>query len=461
MKKILFLGLSIFLLNATVPVTITGKAEGVGEKPKKEALSDLSNQISVEVSSDYTQIAQKLRNSYKDSKKSVIEVKSELPLKSVRFVYEDGSTLAVLNSTLALKVYKEELNRLKKEINSIQNSLKKNSSNTQKYRLYKQLLEDVDMFNKNKIVAVILRGENLPTINITEAEIKSQLENLSQKVDSIDLAAEILSRGITQNKIYIYPIKTDVSDEVTQFARVLKEKLSNYIHTTYKPKDAKYFIRGNYEILNDKIFVTIKLLDMNNNVLKSNSVTLRQEAYSSMNYNPQTISFDESINNSFTKNEFKVDFGIKGYYSSKGIDLRGGDSINLVVKTNKEMCYYIVGHTLESNGRKYSYLLPLKDGEGREAFIDRITGSDVNKNVALFDMDVVKPFGRETLQLFAQTLVHGKCNIQIPKCEWHGDLCIITGSPSKVVKNTRALALHKPKKAKKAEAMIDFTSFEK
>jgi hypothetical protein len=366
-----------------------------------------------------------------------------------------------LNSSLALSVYKNELNRLKKESEEIQKEIKNAKSNSQKYTLYKRLLEDVEEFNKHKIVAIVLRGENLPKINISEAKIKNELEKLSQKVDSIELAGEILSKGITQKDIFIYPIKTNNSDEVTQFARVLKDEISKHSQVVNKPINAKYFIRGNYEILKDKIFVTIKLMDINNRVLKTNSVMLDKKAYSYMNYKPKTISFDNAINNNFVKNEFKVKLGIKGYYSSNGIDLTEGDDVNLVLKTNKPMCYYIVGHTLKSRGKKYSYLLQLKDDKGKEAFIDRVTGEDVNKNIALADMEVSKPFGRESLQLFAETLKHGKCNISIPKCKWRGDLCIIDGKPSKVVEKTRALMLKKHKKAQKAEAIIDFTSFPK
>jgi hypothetical protein len=461
MKKILLLGLSTFILNAYVPVTITGKATGDGEKVKKEALSDLSNQISVEVKSTYKQLSIALKDSFKNSKQKLIEVKSELPLKSVRFVYEDGQTMAVLTSSLALNVYKNELDRLKKEIISIESNIKNTKSNSIKYRLYKSLLENVEAFNKHKVVAIILNGENLPTINITETDIKTKLKELTKVVDSIVLAGELLSDGITEKEIYIYPIKTNSSDEITQFSRVLKQELSDNIQTVYKPNKAKYFIRGTYEILKDKIFVTIKVMDINNKVLKSNSAMLDKKAYSSINYQPKTISFDQSINNNFTKNEFKINLGIKGYYSSNGIDVTEGDSINLVLKTNKPMCYYIVGHTLKPTGKKYSYLLQLKDDEGREAFIDRVSGEDVNSNYTLGEMEVVRPFGRESLQVFGQTLLKGKCNIAIPKCEWKGDLCIITGKPSEVVQKTRALSFKKPKKALKAETMIDFTSFKK
>ena len=463
MKKLGMLGLASFMLNAAVPVTITGEADGTNVKAKKEALSDLSNQISVKVKSSYTQLAIKLKNSYKDSKKELISVKSQLPLKSVRFVYENGNTLAVLNSILALKVYKSELNRLKKEIVSIQQNIENSNSNSVKYRLYKLLLKDIEEFNENKIVAIILNGENLPTIRVTKADVEAKLQELTNVVDSLSFAGRLLSNGISEKNIFIYPVKTKSSDEVTQFARILKEELSKNVDSVNKPTQAKYFIRGNYEILKNRIFVTIKLMNMNNKILKLNSIMISKKAYRGMNYRPKTISFDESINNNFTKNQFKVKLGIKGYYSSNGIDLTDGDNVNLVLKTNRPMCFYIVGHTLESTGKKYSYLLQLKDDTGREAFIDRITGEDVNVNYALGDMTVTKPFGREVLQVFAQTLLRGKCHIKIPKCVTNNsnDLCIITGKPSEVVQRTRALVLKKPKKALKAETMIDFTSFRK
>jgi hypothetical protein len=67
------LGVSVFTLNAYVPVTLVGQAEGKGEKANKEALCDLSNQVSVTVKSEFKEFQKAIQNSYKSYKHNLIE----------------------------------------------------------------------------------------------------------------------------------------------------------------------------------------------------------------------------------------------------------------------------------------------------------------------------------------------------------------------------------------------------
>lgn len=451
-----------------VATTITGVGYGLIEsEAKKEALADLSTKISVEVKSDFTSVTKSMGDSYSKSSEKLVELSSKLPLIGVVFTQIDGDKLvqskAELSSESVLNLYLNEIHTLHKNINHSQQKLKETKNDDIRYTLLNQLLSDMESFEKYKIVATILGGQNLPTIELTKSEINIQLQKLLEQVSSINIAAKLLSSNISQSNIYISSLNTSNSNEVTPFAKILKNEISKYINTVKFSKDADYFLKGEYEILQNSIFVTYNLLDINNKILKTNTVLLHPTAYSHMQYKPTTKTFDSAINSEFVKSgKLDVQIGFKGYNRANGIDLNAGDTVDIVVKTNKPMCYFLVGHTLKSDS-KFSYLLPI--GSDYNPFINRITGEDVNRYITIADgVPVEAPFGSENLQIFSSTFDEkGQCSLVVPNCVENEDgYCIVDGAPEQVVTKTRALNLKKKKvEVEKAEDSVSWTSFEK
>ena len=440
MKKILLSIVSLCLLNATTIV-------GVGEN-KKEAISDLSNQLSVNVKSEFKSYVKMINNEAKKMKEKEIYLVSNLPIKGVR--YNNETPIKAILSSNSIEAYKEELNRLKKEIEFLKTKPKT-------YDNCNILLKNIDAFNKNKIVAIALGAKNLPKIDITKSQIELELKNITKKTDSLDLASKIIANQINKKNIYI-SIKPYGSRETTQLASIFKDKLSQYLITTKKSDKADYFLRGSYKILKNSIFVTFNLMDTNNNILKTITLTLTKKAYQNLSYKPNTKTFDETLINSFVKSgKLSVNIGFKGYNREDGIDLKEGDNVDIVVKTNKPICYFLVGYVLHKNN-KFSYLLPLNNNN-----INKITGDDINQNITIVqDVEIAPPFGRETLQIFASTLTkNGKCPISAPRCKENSQgYCVIKGKPNKVIKHTRGLLI-KHKKIEKAENSISWTSFKR
>jgi hypothetical protein len=440
MKKSCIILTTAILLNATTIV-------GIGED-KKEALSDLSNQLSVNVKSEFKSYAKVIGKQYKKIKEKEINLISNLPIKGVR--YQNSQPIKAILSSNAIKVYKEELIKLKKEIDYLKKQPKT-------YENLTKLLKDINSFNKNKIVAVALGATNLPNINITKSQVEISLQKITKKIKSLKIAAKIVASKIDKKNIYI-SFKPYGSNEVTQFASIFKSYLSSYLNVTKKSDKANYFLRGNYKILKNSIFVTFNLLDKKNNIIKTITLTLDKQAYKDMNYKPHTQNFDMSLINGFVKKgSLSVKIGFKGYNREDGIDLKVGDKVDIVVKTNKPICYFLVGYVLHKN-KQFAYLIPVNGDE----FINKITGNDVNTNMTIIeDIEVSPPVGRETLQIFASTLKNGKCPIYPPKCEENDEgYCVIKGKTKNVIIKTRGLLL-KHKKQEKTEASITWTSFNK
>ena len=461
MKKVIFLLCITTILNAKV---ITGMGYSSNEiEARNFALSDISNQISTEVLSEFNTISKSFNGELKSIKENIVKTKSELPIIGASFIYKRDQDIveAVLDSQKVLPLYEENLKNLLNEINKQTDMISKEKDKTKLYDLYSNLQMSFEIFNKYKIVALLLESKNIPELNITSSEIVNQLSQLSKEVESIDLAAKLLAPIFNEKDIFIYPAKNGISAEITPFAKVFQQSISKYIKNAYSPQKAKYFLSGKYEILSDKIFLSYTLIDKNNNVLKQNSIVLLNKAYDGLRVKPITTSFQEEIHSDFLKtSDLKIDISFKDQ-GTKDVLLLEGDSVDLVVRSNRAIYFYLVGHILHEE-KKSSYLVELQpDAFGKNKFVYRLGGSDVNIPFSLGEFEISGPFGFESLQMFASTKA---IKDDIPSCTVDKNgLCIIGADPKKAIAKTRALIRVKKNKQKvlKAEALLEYTTMKK
>jgi hypothetical protein len=459
MKK---LSIIILLSSLLFSVEFMGSGSSQSKKEAKRlALEDLSAQISADVKSKFKTVTNSLDGDYKKDRTKILEVSSNLPLRGIEYDEMSGNLLtnitAKISSEYSLNTYNMEINRLTKEIKSAISSLKSLSSDA-KYTQLQNILKNIDNLNRNKIVASTLGAKNFPSLDITKSQIQAQLLKLQSSVDSLKLAARVLIKGIDKTDIYISAVKPSTSKEVTQFAKTLKNYLSNYLDSTKKPANANYFIRGNYEILKNSILITISLYDRDDNILKTNTVEVKPKAYSNLAYKPTTKNFDTAMQTEgIRSNKLSVHIGFRGYNRDDGITLRNRDTVDIVIKSNKPICYFLQGYTIRGN-KNFSYLLPLHE----DGYINKLTGEDVNQMVTIAEgVEVSKPFGNERLQIFAATMKNGKCSLPVPNCYHSGDYCVVGKSALNGVKLSRGLINKKlkNKKIEKTEASISWTSF--
>lgn len=461
MKKLLIIMFFAIYLNAK---SITGIGFSEDEiEARNYAFADLSNQISTEVLSEFNSLVSSFNGDLQSIKEKLVQTKSELPIIGVKTIYKrDKNTVeVVLDSKNSLYLYEENLKNISNEINKTLKLIDKENDKTKLFELYSNLQLNLAIFNKYKIVALILESKKIPILLVSENEIKMKLSDLTSIVESIDLAAKLISKPFNEKKIFIYPAKNGISSEITPFSKLFKQKLSKRINQVYTPIEAKFFLSGSYEILKDKIYLSYTLIDKENKILKQNGVTLSNKAYEGIEIKPKSISFDEEIHNGFLKSsDLKIDISFKSY-GSKDILLFEDDLVNLVVRTNKPVYFYLVGHILHNENRS-SYLIELQpDAYGKNKFIYRLGGSDVNIPISLGEFEISEPFGFESIQMFASTkdIIN-----DIPNCtvDEH-ELCVIGDDPTKVISTTRALI--RPKKSKKetlkAEAILEYTTVKK
>ena len=458
MKRILFLLCTATILSAKV-ITGIGYSD-IEIEARNYALADISNQISTEVLSEFNTMSTSFNGDLQTMKENIVKTKSELPIIGAEFIYKRDKDIveAKLDSQKVLYLYEGNLKEIKKEIDKVKSIINSTKDKNKLYDLYSHLKMNFEIFNKYKIVALLLESKNIPKLDITSSQITNELTNLSKEVESIDLAAKLLASAFIEKNIFIYPAKNGISAEITPFAKVFKESLSKYVKDLYKYKDAKYFLSGKYEILDDKIFVSYSLITKENKIIKQNSIMLGGKAYSGLRFKPLSVTFDEEIHSNLLKsNDLKIDISFKEQ-GSKDILLLKGESVDLVVRGNKPIYFYLVGHILHED-EKSSYLLELQpDAFGKNKFIYRLGGSDVNIPISLGEFEISEPFGFESLQMIASTK---PIKDDVPNCTVdENELCIIGADPKKVVAKTRALIRVKKNKQKalKAEAILEYTT---
>lgn len=460
MGKVIFLLSFALFLSAK---TITGLGYSDNEiEARNNALADLSNQISTEVLSEFNALTTSFNGELKSVKEKIVKTKSELPILGAKFTYKRDKNLveAVLDSKSSLYLYEENLKNLSNEINKSLNLISDTKDKTKLYELYSNIKLNLELFNKYKIVALLLESKKIPALSISSNDVVLKLSELSKLIDSIDLAAKLIAKPFSSETVFIYPPKNGISAEITPFAKVFKQELSKYINDVHTPIEAKYFLSGSYEVLDNKLFLLYTLMDKENKIIKQNSVSLSNKAYKGLRVKPVAISFDEEIHSDFLKtSDLKIDISFKSQ-GSKDVLLYEEDMVDLIVRSNKPIYFYLIGHILHEDV-KSSYLVELQpDAFGKDKFIYRLGGSDVNLPVSLGEFEISEPFGFESIQMFASTK---PIKDEIPNCnvDEHG-LCVIGDNPKMVVTKTRALV--RPKKSKevlKAEALLEYTTVKK
>lgn len=453
MKSLLF---GLLLLGSSLfGVTIEGYGyDRSMSESKKLALDDLSNNISIYVESDYSSFVNESDREFNKKIVSLINIKSELPIIGASFSHDEQKTVAKLSSKDALHLYEQKLSDFKKELQVLKKKIDTAKESGQMYALYELALSLVQAYEKHEIVALILGHKRDKAPKLTQSYIQAKMIELSQNITSIELASKILATKFLQKNIYLYPPSASGSNEVTPFARVLRDNLSSKLEQAKNPATSQYKLVGSYETSKKGAFVTYNLLDAKNNSLASASIFIQKSAYDGVEIEPKNLSFDEEIelSSSKLKSNLKVDLSIKDF-GSKSVLLRDGDDVELVVKANRQAYFYLLGHVLHED-EKFSYLVELQDGVGKERFIYTIGATDVNKPFLLpLSFSVSEPFGYESLHMFASTEMPD----ELPKCTMRDGYCIIGLKPQEVVFKTRGL---KPKKqsVQKAEAVLNFTT---
>lgn len=462
-----FICLFFLSLQTAVAADIEGYGWGdTADVAKREALLDISTRISVTLRSSSKSVQTSTSHSI-DNKKtedvslqvvSSVEANSELPILGANFSFKNqGQQImarAVLESSRSLVLYEKKLDELHKRMMLLNTSIGQAGAGEAQYNSLMDMFTLLDEFKKLNTVVIYLGGKQHDQ-GINEEVLRNHLRVATKQVDTLDLAAKLLAKGIDEAGVYIFPAKARNSNEITPFAALLKDKLAVNLKPALSPREASFTLVGEYLESADGIDLVYHLLDKSAVAQKTNMVHISKQAYAGMQTVPKTVDFEKLLYagvavSSNMHAEISTSFG--------GHDLlfTQGDEVELFVKLSEMGYFYVVGHTVKES-ESNSYLMEASEAKGARKFIHFVNADDANKWISIGKFEVAPPFGVEGLQVIASSLDLVD-SLPAANLDSSSGLYMVAAAPKEGVIKTRALIKKFPKNAQTSEATLMFTT---
>ena len=453
---------------STLAVELVGEGHGLTrENAKQEALSDLSQSIATEVKSVHTGWKGLLDGKYSEDATQMVRVESRLPLLGLethvlRGVDEWDAT-SFLRSERAAHLYREKLIQLQQEIEQTWSLVKLTERNAELEPLLQQTLTKLEDFKRHLTVTLALgERENLPELNIDEAEVQGLLWQAQEQPDSMEQAARLLTKEMQQySSVYVFPMKVSKTQEITPFALAFQGRLQQELNTVLSPDQAKYWLHGNYVVGDEGMEITLHISKAQSHSIElTRSTFLVATAYAGLSAQPSQPVFDKLLREDvdvWLASDFRV--SIKTDRGREQLHFSEGDSFELQVKLNKPGYFYIVGHTFMTDV-PLSYLVEINSGiqNSPKRFVRHVTVVETGEWINLGRFAVRPPLGRETLQLIA---ARENLSQFLPDTnqDLETQLYIIDSDPVVALGKTRSLLQSDKLQGYSAEAELTYTTW--
>jgi hypothetical protein len=458
--RLFFLLPLIFPLSVSA-ATLHAEARAATEQlAKRDALAALADSILVNVQSESSSYVE---GSGKRQDELRISSRSDIPLIGVQIKTLQVGTEVIcearLDSGKSLALYAKKLSELLNEITDLDKRIA-SANESDRYVLLSQELTVIEQYEKYRAVAQLL-GDTQSTAtprNRTDAE--AQLRTLERSAPSIELAARSLTKGLKAEAVYIYPAVPYGSHEITPFARVMRDRLTQSLTTVDSPDKAQTIFKGEYEILDNGIHLIYRLLDNAGNTLETRVATLAPAAYKGLQVKPTTVDIDRLLHEGVAvSSDFRAQLTTNRGNEDVLFDER--DEVELLVKLSRPGYFFVVGHVARK-GENYSYLLELERANNDRRFVRYVNADDVNKWLSIGRFEATAPFGVESIQLMASS------DDPINRLPTHPldpitGLYVTANNAQQGISNTRAL---RPKRSEadnqyQAEAVLMLTTMAK
>jgi len=398
---IMFL-IAFFVCNAESKTIIGTATDRSMHVAKEEALRSLASQILTNVNdTSVTYQSDQGQSFYK----STLKIESDIPLFGVENSCEEINALntceAMLNGEKVAINYYNQLLSLRQIIDQNNITLK----NGLKFEHYSQINKQLalyDQFGKLQLIYNFISDKTYSGLfpKTPSIILEQGLLSLEKNVDSIELAASILTKNIKQENIYIRPPVMTNSNEITPFSESLTDYLNSKTQSVTNLEHAKYIFSGEYVIHDKGIRVSYTLSDLFGQSLSTHIVQLKPKSYAHLRINPLVNEFDLLLNSSRYQHSNNLRVSLQTNKGKKALHFNSGEKVKLQVKTNKPSFLYAVGY-IKTEEAELSYLIPLNDGKTDQKFIYEITKSRLNQWIELSNFKITPPFGVESIQVFA------------------------------------------------------------
>lgn len=403
MKKIAWLLLMLCLMVGLHSFQLSAIGYGdTAESAKRDALVNLSIQLYVRVDAKVSDLL--MEENYEVFERTVKEVttSSNLPIMGVVY-HEEKHTkkeyraTAMLEPQRALPLYSQQLSALHDRL--VEASTYLEASGDESLRFQKLLLarQDLEEFDIYRFIYLALGGKANISAPITVQALDEALHELTSVFSDLDLGLRLNVKEFAEyENIYVFYPSVYPSDETTEFARAVRDRLQGLVSSCESPQNASWFLRSSYEIMTDRIDLHLRLIDRQGSAVKSAQISFSPQAYQAYQYEPRTMDLAKLMDMGELVSN-KLNIKLRGSNGTSQLYFTEGQTVQLEIKANIPCEYYIVVHTNTAWG-VYSYVLNLNNGP-----IARISADQCNRWVQLPPLKVTEPFGVETLHVIAST----------------------------------------------------------
>ena len=454
----------LFFFSSITPIQSQElSAEGYGTDSsvaRTEALNALAGSIFVQIESETNLSDNSEGNTLF---KTNTKINTDLPLIGIEVdCYNSEPPVlcqASMDTTLAKPLYLKEVLQITDEIDTQWKRIV-NVDKSLQHELILSVLKSFDEYEKYKTVLNFLQGGKAtsPKPNVTRSELETKLRQLEKSVNSLSLAAKLLSKNITQDSLFIQPPMLKNSREVTPFATAVLNQLKLNLPSVRSPVEADFIFSGEYQINKNGINVIYNLTDKQGRTIETSLVELDNSAYANLEIRPRALDFDALLHSGYAvSNDFKAELATnKG---QRQLLFQQGEQIQILVKLNKAGYFYIVGYT-KNDQKELSYLLELNDAYGDRRFVYYVNADSANKWLSLGEFSVEKPYGVESLQLVSS---QNDLVTNLPKAayDYSSGYHVISQNNKETVSKTRGLIKKNQSKgesSKISEAVLMFTT---
>lgn len=389
---------SLLYAGSALAINLVGEGYGAGRKEaKKDAIAALSESLQVEVKSE-SRVIKSSHSGFEAS--SEVHTLSELPLLGVDYSFfnkkDEILCRAYFNIEKARHLYKEKLQILASSFEKMIQQNKQSLFSDQHHYL-SELMSKHDQYGKYLLVARFIGLKDTPVLSMTASQIKNRLLSIESEVPDLDLAASLLTKDLPDERYYVYALQQQGSQEITELGRVLRDKVMSRIKTFDESRRATYILKGYYEIHQDSISVTYRVVDDYGETYATRVVKLAKAAYEKLSYKSSSIDFSKLLHDGYVvSNKFHSELNTNR--GKTDLLFTDGEEVELFARLNGPGYFYIVVHNT-TDGK--SYLMDLNEAPGDRKFIQYVNADQANRWISLGSFEVGKPYGVENLQLIA------------------------------------------------------------
>jgi len=377
---------------------------------REEAINELAKKLYSEVTLNTT-----VNKALKEDKEyltyySNYNIKSNLSLIGIEIKdkkEQDNKyyTLVEFDLNKNKDVYKKAINRKAKIINNMYLKVKSLSRDDKIY-MYKEILKEIEVYNKYFFISTIIGIDNLIKPKITSYNCSLELMKLERQASkTLEGAVTKLIQNLNlkgaNGTIKVLPVTYNKKSNFSLFSADVQSELIRSLSKKYNivSTNSDYIISGYYYIDDDNIILYIYLYGKGGNILSISSAKLAKSKKISY-YKPQLIKDD---NKAKLSNNLTLLAKINS--STQHQLFRDKENVYLEVYASKE-CYIYAIDTFMKNGREYQVLLPLKavnNQYDKSQFEFKVTTEEKRKFINFGNFEVAPPFGEERLTFIAST----------------------------------------------------------